>query len=715
MLPLAPAPATADHPSWGRLFGASRYDTSAAIARAAYPGTAREVVVATGLDFPDGLVGGALATSRGGPVLLVPPDALPDSIAAELRRLSPTRVLVLGGTGSVSDAVLDAIGGTTNGVVQRVAGADRYDTAAAAAGLTPPGAGTVVVASGEAFPDAMVGATAAGAAGGPVLLTGRTSLPASARTQLARLAPARILLVGGSAAVSEQVAEELRRFAPVTRLAGADRFATAVEVARTTFPQAAGALVATGLSFADALAAAPLAVKAGQPVLLAHPRCAPSPTVDLLRSRAWPPLTLVGGPAALADGVARLVPCSPPPDGRHAPGVELQTLFRPGPNVVKVLTLDRRQGATIRSVLATGRVGGRETVTSIARRHGAVAAVNGDFFLGDGRPVHAFATGGRLLHYPGLVQNQFGVNELDHGSAFTGWAAWNVSATIEETGAATSVHKINTGLAALGEMAVLTPEAGGHGAVPADACTAVLRPAATAGLDADGDASQRLRVERAGCGQPPPPIDADVLVAPPGGAAGAFIASAQPGQHVVLAWRARPDWPGILDSTGGAPILVEGGHLTAEMRDQRGGAYEELAPRTAVGLLPDGRLLLVTVDGRQPGYSVGMRLRDLAQVFVELGAVGAMNLDGGGSTAMAVGGLLTNSPSDAGGERAVGTALLVFSGPAPASATLSAPAVPTSAQLADPARDPGSLGGYVELLEQRGEAPEALARLVDDP
>ncbi len=83
-------------------------------------------------------------------------------------------------------------------------------------------------------------------------------------------------------------------------------------------------------------------------------------------------------------------------------------------------------------------------------------------------------------------------------------------------------------------------------------------------------------------------------------------------------------------------------------------------PRTAVGVRADGRILLVTVDGRQPELSVGMTIAELASLLIELGAVEAVNMDGGGSTAMVVRGEVVNSPSDLTGERAVGDALLVF-------------------------------------------------------
>jgi exopolysaccharide biosynthesis protein len=86
---------------------------------------------------------------------------------------------------------------------------------------------------------------------------------------------------------------------------------------------------------------------------------------------------------------------------------------------------------------------------------------------------------------------------------------------------------------------------------------------------------------------------------------------------------------------------------------------EQRHPRTAVGITADGRLLWVTVDGRQAPYSDGMSLAELADLMARLGARDAVNLDGGGSTTMVVRGVVVNRPSDAAGERPVGNALVL--------------------------------------------------------
>ena len=69
---------------------------------------------------------------------------------------------------------------------------------------------------------------------------------------------------------------------------------------------------------------------------------------------------------------------------------------------------------------------------------------------------------------------------------------------------------------------------------------------------------------------------------------------------------------------------------------------------------------MIVADGRQPDYSVGMSLQELAEFLLGLGAIDAMNLDGGGSTTMVLNGKVVNQPSDKEGERKVGDAILVF-------------------------------------------------------
>ena len=126
-----------------------------------------------------------------------------------------------------------------------------------------------------------------------------------------------------------------------------------------------------------------------------------------------------------------------------------------------------------------------------------------------------------------------------------------------------------------------------------------------------------------------------------------------------------PDWlqEGVVHAIGGGPRLLRNGEIDVTGQEERFQAdiTQGRAPRTALGVTASGELLLVTVNGRQSNISIGMTLEELAELMRQLGAVDAMNLDGGGSSTMVVRGIVLNAPSD-GTPRPVSNALLVWSG-----------------------------------------------------
>ncbi|HQU85478.1 MAG TPA: phosphodiester glycosidase family protein [Pyrinomonadaceae bacterium] len=114
------------------------------------------------------------------------------------------------------------------------------------------------------------------------------------------------------------------------------------------------------------------------------------------------------------------------------------------------------------------------------------------------------------------------------------------------------------------------------------------------------------------------------------------------------------------DITNGVPQLIKNGkiEITWEQEKASKSFYETKHPRTAVAKLKDGKFLMVTIDGRSES-SGGINLEDLAKLLLEFGATDAMNLDGGGSTTMFLDGKVVNKPSDKEGERRVSDAILV--------------------------------------------------------
>ena len=109
-----------------RLSGQTRYDTAIAVSQRYSPGVAA-AFVATGADFPDALSAAAAAAELGGPLLLTQPNQLPAAVGAELTRLQPQHIYVVGGTGVISAGVATALSHIAS--TERLAGADRYATA----------------------------------------------------------------------------------------------------------------------------------------------------------------------------------------------------------------------------------------------------------------------------------------------------------------------------------------------------------------------------------------------------------------------------------------------------------------------------------------------------------------------------------------------------------------------------------------------------------
>lgn len=290
-----------------RLAGSDRYATAAAVSRRLFAPGVPVAVISTGTNYPDGLAAGPAAARWGGPVLLTTATALPASTRTELLRLDPARIVVTGSAATVSDAVLTELRGLTTGAVTRIAGPDRYATAAAlSASAFPDGAAQAFVATGENFPDALSAGAAAAVMSAPVLLTRNTVLSASTRAELERLAPSRIIVLGSDGTITAAVATELGRIATVERIAGPNRYATATAISARFFgTDRPGIMVATGLNFPDAISAGAAASVTRGPVLLTTTDRLPTGVPDEVARLAPRTAYLLGSPETVGIGVAQ--------------------------------------------------------------------------------------------------------------------------------------------------------------------------------------------------------------------------------------------------------------------------------------------------------------------------------------------------------------------------------------------------------------------------
>jgi hypothetical protein len=321
---------------------------------------------------------------------------------------------------------------------------------------------------------------------------------------------------------------------------------------------------------------------------------------------------------------------------------------------INVLVLDPE-----RTRLALGRARdagvGTETTSSMAARYGAAAAVNGGYFRTSGtyrgEPAGIMALAGKILSEPSRKRPGLAVANAGRATRLAVVdVAFRAEVAVSRGSARRAVNGINRPRLE-NETIVYTPEF--HG-------TTLTGPAGVEAVIAGG------RVVALCSGQGSAGIPAGGWVVSGHGDAAEWVrGNLGKGVRVELKSEtvlnpAPPFAPEYV--LGGGPRLVRKGKPAAgaDPGIYGPGFADARHPRTAVGLRPDGRILLVTVDGRQPGKSVGMTIAELTALLLELGAAEALNMDGGGSTTMVAGGRVVNSPSDPTGERPVGDALLVL-------------------------------------------------------
>ncbi|MCS5717293.1 cell wall-binding repeat-containing protein [Herbiconiux sp. CPCC 205763] len=293
-----------DGPKVIRVSGADRYEVSANVSVDGQKAGVPVVYVASGQVYPDALAASAAAGIQGAPVLLATHDTVPAAVLTELARLRPGKIIVLGGTNTISAAVEAQLKAYSLSV-NRIAGANRFEVAVGVSkALIPTRAPVAYVASGEVFPDALAGAAAAGHFGGPILLVSKNSVPDVVSDELRRILPTRIVVLGGSTTISDGVVASLGAIASTSRIGGPDRFAVAAAASADAFPTGALTVyVASGTVFADALSGGAAAIVRKGPVLLVTAESIPAPIAAELDRLNPTTIVLLGGTTSVSSGV----------------------------------------------------------------------------------------------------------------------------------------------------------------------------------------------------------------------------------------------------------------------------------------------------------------------------------------------------------------------------------------------------------------------------
>ena len=348
-----------------------------------------------------------------------------------------------------------------------------------------------------------------------------------------------------------------------------------------------------------------------------------------------------------------------------APGVLHFTLRDPsllepaGPIVVHLLRLDLAQ-VELTTDLALGDRQGRATVAAAARRRQAIAGTNAGFFaLHNGDPLGPLRVDGLLVS-----DGSAGRAAAALVSDARGRDAWlfdrasvSLTAAIDD-GGSLAVDGVDT-TRAVGRLMVYTPRYGPHTDTAPTGIEWPLEPAA----DGQGYVVKARRWHEGKT-----PIPRRGLVLSYGGLSPAApLQGLAPGALITLRERWQPAngdaerWRTATDVVNGAGLLRRGG---ADVRDwgaeHLNAGFLGRHPRTMLGVDRAGYAWLATIDGRQPDTSAGMTLVELQRLARRIGLTDAINLDGGGSTTMAIAGNVVNQPSDPTGPRTVSDVLLVM-------------------------------------------------------
>lgn len=311
-----------------------------------------------------------------------------------------------------------------------------------------------------------------------------------------------------------------------------------------------------------------------------------------------------------------------------------------GPRWAHILAIDPRTGYGIKPILSNDMINGVETVSAMAKHSKAIATVNGSYFANNGEIIGLMKVDGQLISSSSIPRTALGI--MVDNTFIMDQVAYQGQVDLPK-GTKLKIDGINR---QRGDNELIVYNGYYNG---------------TTGTNSYGTeiVVKEGKVSAIGTGNGV--LFADTTILSAHGKAAQALASLKVGDEVKVTHTVGAEWDKTLHILGAGPMLVKNNsiYLTTKLEGFGSDVAGGRAPRTAVGLTKEGHLLLVVVDGRQV-YSAGLTLLEMALFMQDLGAVNAMNLDGGGSSSMVINDKVVNKPSD-GKERKVGNALAVTS------------------------------------------------------
>lgn len=298
-----------------RFAGSDRYETSVSVSQNTFfdPALVSTVYIASGENFPDGLSAAPAASLAGAPLLLVKKNSLPSTVKAELQRLAPQRIVVVGATPTISKSVENSLAAIAP--VTRLGGKDRYETSRMIARHAfPEGAPEVFLAIGNNFPDALAASGAAGHREIPVILVpkGVSTVDSATRALIAELGATRVIAAGDTKAIKTSYLNSTQSGTSVsslTRLGGSTRYQTAALINEWAYTDTNRSYIVSGEKFPDALSAAAVAGAQGAALHLSPGGCIPAYAAAHMTWAGVTEFIFIGSSATLNNNAWNFRPC----------------------------------------------------------------------------------------------------------------------------------------------------------------------------------------------------------------------------------------------------------------------------------------------------------------------------------------------------------------------------------------------------------------------
>jgi hypothetical protein len=339
------------------------------------------------------------------------------------------------------------------------------------------------------------------------------------------------------------------------------------------------------------------------------------------------------------------------------PAIPIHTfelMFRPG------------TAATLDQVLSASEAGTYVKTSVMAAGAGALAAINGGLNSSPGRPTHQYALDGEIIQTGRRVGDSFAYRRDEKG-ATVGHHPFHITATDKTHATSFHVASWNWRAPATDEVVAYSPYGGDVAKPSTSQCSArLVSPSLARYNDGDDGLHRIYQVDAVACitstGTPMAVTPGSIVLSAKNyGLGAAFVKNLVVGGRVRVGWRA--DSPGALDIVSGNAVILSHGKVQYPASCTKRICNRN--PRTTIGVTANNRVIMMVVDGRT-SVSVGFTLHRLGKWMRELGAVDAVNLDGGGSATMWIKGTgVVNHPTDAAGERPVSNAVVILPGPDP--------------------------------------------------